>query len=192
MKLTLILLSILLTCNLNAAQYTSPDGVVSLRASSIEVSAVGVTAKGEVHFESIDKTAKTELKANAKEIRITFYEANKKGLSGLDAVKSADIIGRLHLEYSTVDAAGNKLKSTADADNGVFSGVDKLMHLNGNVNITHNNPSIFGAPATANGDRAVINLNKNIAPDVAKFKIESTSEPSTIEFTPKKDTGKTK
>ena len=107
-------------------------------------------------------------------------------------MKSADIVGRMHLEYTTIDAAGNNLKSTADADNGVYSGTDKIMHLNGNVNITHNNPAVFGAPATANGDKAVINLTPNLSPDIPKFIIESNGEPSTIEFIPKKEAGKSK
>jgi lipopolysaccharide export system protein LptA len=192
LKILLLITLTSLTSNLFAAQYASPDGVVVLKASSIEVSALGVIAKGNVHLESIDKVSKSELKADAKEIKITFYDANKKGLSGLDAIKSAEITGRMHLEYSTTDVSGNNLKSTADADKAIYSGDDKLMHLNGNVNITHNNPSVFGAPATANGDNAIINLNKKLAPETAKFKIESNSEPSTIEFTPKKEAGKTK
>lgn len=187
----LVSASALLSSYVGAAQYASPDGTVILKAEIIEISAAGVNAKGSVHLEATDKIAKTDMKADAKEIKVRFFETGK-GLTGLDAVKSADIIGRMHLEYSTVDTEGNVLKSTADADNGVYSGVDKIMHLNGNINITHNNPAVFGAPATAKGDKAIINLTPNLPSDVAKFRIESTIEPSIIEFTPKKAVGEPK
>ena len=188
----LVSASALLSSYVGAAQYASPDGTVILKAEIIEISSAGVTAKGSVHLEATDKIAKTDMKADAKEIKVRFFETGKKGLTGLDAVKSADIIGRMHLEYSTVDTEGNVLKSTADADNGVYSGMDKIMHLNGNVNITHNNPAVFGAPASAKGDKAIINLTPNLPADVAKFRIESTIEPSIIEFTPKKAAGESK
>lgn len=165
---------------------------ISLSAAEIKAGITKVIATGNAHVKGFDKLTNREFEAYSNSIVVTLFNSpdKKGGQTGLDSVKSVDFAGPVKIIYVTKEQ-GTPVKTVATADDAKYNGMDKIAYLTGNVKITNENPSLFDAPAVMTGDKATINLNRNLGPDDFRFRVESTNGVSRIEATPKpKEQGK--
>lgn len=176
-----------------AATYRSPDGSIVLEAAQISYSPGKVTGSGKVHVTSTDKAAGTNLEADASKIVVTFASplSGKRGL-GVGLIKEAQLAGPVRLVYAANQPGGVRTATTATCDGATFSGAQQLAHLDGNVRIVHDDPSLFDQPAVMTGDKATVNLKSVLGPDEVRFRIESSPGASRIELTPKPKAAETK
>jgi hypothetical protein len=181
-----------------------------LKAESIRVNDVqGVAvASGRAHIWCSDPAKKATLEADAAKIVVVrnptqspkAAKAAGGGLSAKLSIKSAVLTGPVRLVYSGPakliqsgpdaklvhpgpDASGTMVKVTATADNADFDGIANVAHLVGNVKIISENPALDAAPTVMTGDRATVNLTRDLGPDDFRFSFEGS--PAAITATPK-------
>lgn len=146
-----------------------------------------VTITGRAHVESLgtkDKAAQIAFSADASKITFQFFtQKPKAGTQGIELVKKGDFEGPVKMVYA-VTTSGATAKTIATADSATFSGQDQMARLVGNVKITQDDPAQFHVPAVMSGDQATMNLNRVLAPDGFRFRIESSPGVSTLSVTP--------
>ncbi len=171
---------------LSAATYKSADGTVVITATPIEFYQSKLVAKGGVHLETRDADSKTSLTADAADLTLTLFSSpdSRTSTSGMGMLKNAALNGPLSIVYVATEPSGTKTRTTAYADKAVYESTTQIVTLTGSVKIVYENPEVFGAPTVATGDQAQVNVKPGIGPDVFRFRIEGSKEPSRIEVTP--------
>lgn len=196
--IAIVSIALIATASFAAAPKAAPTfsyGGLSARGNAIEFhtdTATNqldrITITGNAHVESKDKAAQTTFSADSSKITVHFFtEKPKAGTQGIALVKNGDFTGPVKMVYTAI-ANGAMTKTIATADSATFTGEDQLAKLSGNVKITQEDPAHFEVPAVMNGDQATVNLNRTLAPDGFRFRIESTPGMSTMTVTPKAKT----
>ena len=170
-----------------AASYASPDGTFEMTAASLEIGEARVVATGQAKVSGKSADSKASFEASAPKIVVTMSPAKANG-SGFGSVGSAEMTGPVKIVYKTTGASGNVTVTTATADHATYDGATEKAVLDGNVRVISEDPTMFAQPAVMTGDKATVNLARNLRPDQFRFKIESHPGLSRIEVTPKKRT----
>lgn len=164
-KIIFVLLLAALCTAAICADFTAQDGSVKLSAKTISMTKTTVTAKTGADLKATDKD--TSLIVRSDSLKLVY---GGKELKGIESLKQAVITDNVYMEYT---ADGNTFRiwcSSAFYEN-------SIMTLAGDVKIEY--PAESGL-MTCTGNRATVNLSKNLADDQQLFSIEGDSERAKI------------
>ena len=155
-------------------------GWQTLKMSETKMSTDG----GRTYLRKTDGTI--EAKAGSVVVLLNNRKSMKKfdAANAGDSVKSAELTGDVWL-ISRRKTGKSEQVTEARAAKAHIDWTTQVAKLEGNVSIISTDPEVFAQPSHVKGDRAIILLKKDLAPDEYRVIIESDSERSHIDVTPK-------
>jgi len=143
-----------------------------MRDTKVEVSG------GRSHLR--DTSGVFECKADSIRVSLKPLEKGRK-LDLKNTVESADLQGDVWLAHRP--KKGQMIEARSSKAH--IDWIGKVARLEGNVEIIQIDPELFAAPSRLKGDSAIILLKKDLGPDEYRITVQSNTDRSRIEVTPK-------
>lgn len=161
-KIIFIILTILCVLPIFSAEFTSEDGLVSIKADVLQLSRSSLKAKNKIYIKMKDQDGYNyNIKCNLLKV-----SADPKAETSLKSVNKFYASGNVNIDIDAID------KSTviSHSNECYYDRSSQLMTLIGDVTIDYITKD--GEHLTATGTKAVIDLRENLENDDILFSIE--------------------